>query len=593
MNLLLTIGMSSYDDPVGLAFTLHSLMLHHAEAMPHCEIFVVDNHANKDVNQRTMSACAWLAASSQEVWDQEIKAGRRPEWMPLVGKITYRPYTDVQGTSYSREQIFLHAAAPNVACIDSHVILCPGFLEKLIDWLSFNPDEKWLVQGPVILDDHRNTAAIFADTWREKMWGTWESDPRADGTEPFDIPMQGLGFFACRRDDWLPFPPGLAGFGGEEGMLHEYWRQNGRRTVCIPDLKWWHLFRDKGAPAPYNSDIWDRIRNYVIWAQFLKMDMARIRDHFYGGGLVSKEDWEALMRDPIATRIPPSRPPAGSCGSCGGAKVAAPDDILSLEDLLFNVNNVQSDMHVHAPKLLELAKQCRHITEIGKKHEPTVVFLAAQPDRLVSYNHGLPSNGVLQALQKRSGRTDFIITHNDCMTGDAEATDMLFVDEIHRADRLWAQLEKFGTKTRRFIAFHDTALYAEAGQDNMPGLLPAIRRFVQTYPKWSVVYHTQELYGLTVLSCDPEDKKKLPSGPRMAFNYAKALAKHTLTGRKVLSEEQVMARLDVCSLCDQRSDNRCAVCGCFLDEGPNDMEGKALWADQDCPLAKWPKHEAT
>lgn len=37
---------------------------------------------------------------------------------------------------------------------------------------------------------------------------------------------------------------------------------------------------------------------------------------------------------------------------------------------------------------------------------------------------------------------------------------------------------------------------------------------------------------------------------------------------------------EICSLCDQRNDDRCSVCGCFLAE-------KAAWRSSECPLGKW------
>lgn len=97
------------------------------------------------------------------------------------------------------------------------------------------------------------------------MYGAWEPDPRADDTdgEPFDIPMQGLGLFACRRDAWLGFNPKFRGFGGEEGYIHQKFRNAGQRTLCLPFLRWVHRFnRPLGVPYPNRWD--DRIRNYLI-----------------------------------------------------------------------------------------------------------------------------------------------------------------------------------------------------------------------------------------------------------------------------------------------------------------------------------------
>ena len=43
---------------------------------------------------------------------------------------------------------------------------------------------------------------------------------------------------------------------------------------------------------------------------------------------------------------------------------------------------------------------------------------------------------------------------------------------------------------------------------------------------------------------------------------------------------ELQRRLEVCSLCDQRNDDRCSVCGCYLAE-------KASWRSSECPLGKW------
>src|SRR5262245_36808934 len=82
-----------------------------------------------------------------------------------------------------------------------------------------------------------------------------------------------------------------------------------------------------------------------------------------------------------------------------------------------------------------------------------------------------------------------------------------------------------------------------------------------------------------------------PSFFRQAVNYAAAVIKHVVTGRKTLSEEQTRIRLQICEgtadtpKCEYyNGNNRCLKCGCGLSK-------KASWADQDCPIGKWPKVE--
>ncbi len=72
------------------------------------------------------------------------------------------------------------------------------------------------------------------------MWGIWGTDPRGldpEG-EPFEIPMQGMGVFSCRQSAWQGFNPLFRGFGGEEGYIHEKFRQAGGRCLCLPWLRW-------------------------------------------------------------------------------------------------------------------------------------------------------------------------------------------------------------------------------------------------------------------------------------------------------------------------------------------------------------------
>ena len=68
------------------------------------------------------------------------------------------------------------------------------------------------------------------------MFGQWSTDERGADPDapPFEITMQGLGLFACRRDAWPGFHPEFRGFGGEEYYIHEKFRRNGAKVLCLP-----------------------------------------------------------------------------------------------------------------------------------------------------------------------------------------------------------------------------------------------------------------------------------------------------------------------------------------------------------------------
>ena len=158
--------------------------------------------------------------------------------------------------------------------------------------------------------------------------------------------------------------------------------------------------------------------------------------------------------------------------------------------------------------------------------------------------------------------------------------DLLFIDTRHTADQLTNEFHRHASKVRRWIVLHDTQIFGERGEDGGPGLLPAVRRFLNENPEWSVVHHTQTNHGLTVLSRDPRDKPVLPSTITMAANFTKSLAAHVADGLQKVEAPELRHRLEICTLCDQRNDDRCSVCGCYLAE-------KASWRSSECPLGKW------
>lgn len=117
--------------------------------------------------------------------------------------------------------------------------------------------------------------------------------------EPFEIGMQGLGIFTCRRDAWLGFNPRFRGFGGEEFYIHEKFRQAGRTCWCLPWLRWLHRFgRPQG--VPYALSVEDRIWNYLVGWSELGLPLDSIYEHFLQtvpAGIVARVASAALGRN--------------------------------------------------------------------------------------------------------------------------------------------------------------------------------------------------------------------------------------------------------------------------------------------------------
>ena len=252
----LTIGMATYDDYDGVYFTLQALRMYHPEIIPATEFVVVDNNPK--------GPCA-----------NPMKALEH-----FIPNYRYVPCHDKAGTAV-RNRVFEEASGELVLCMDCHVFIVPGAVRRLIDYCDEHPEANDLLQGPLIYDDLKTFSTQFEPAWREGMFGQWVADTRGidPDAEAFDIPMQGLGLFACRRSAWPGFNPRFRGFGGEEGYIHEKFRNAGGRTLCLPFLRWMHRF-NRPMGVPYTNTWDDRIRNYMIGFSELGWDLKPLKDHF-------------------------------------------------------------------------------------------------------------------------------------------------------------------------------------------------------------------------------------------------------------------------------------------------------------------------
>jgi len=247
----LTIGMATYNDFDGVYFTLQALRLY--QDLENTELLVIDNYGCQETKNLV------------EGW--------------LNGR--YILAKDAVGTAAPRDLIFREARGKAVLCCDCHVLFPPGVIAQLKQFYREHPDCHDLLQGPLLYDDGKLISTHFDPVWRDQMWGTWGSDPRGQDPsgEPFEIPMQGLGVFSCLKRAWLGFHPEFRGFGGEEGYIHEKFRQAGRQCLCLPWLRWMHRFsRPSGVKYPLIVE--DKLRNYVIGHAELGLDLVPVLRHF-------------------------------------------------------------------------------------------------------------------------------------------------------------------------------------------------------------------------------------------------------------------------------------------------------------------------
>lgn len=269
---LLTIGMATYDDFDGVFFTTQALFMYHKEVLPYSRFVVIDNNPYSKQGEQTKEYCTQVG-------------------------ITYVPFAEYSATTV-KGMLFDYAETPYVLCMDSHVLVEQGALMRLLLYYQCNENTIDLLQGPLLSEEpnHPDIWTHFEPKWRSQMYGIWSTDERGKNPngEPFDIPMQGMGLFSCRRDAWVGFNPEFRGFGGEEWYIHEKFRRTGGRTLCLPFLRWSHRFR-RPRGVPYKISVEDKIRNYYIGFLELGKDIDEITNYFSNECSVSEETLHRLL----------------------------------------------------------------------------------------------------------------------------------------------------------------------------------------------------------------------------------------------------------------------------------------------------------
>jgi len=561
--------MAVYDDFHGAIFTIQSALLHDSAIVR--EVVVIDNNPSSKHGGMLRDFCS-----------------SRP------GVIKYVPYTEVNGTAMTRNQVFKHATSEVVVVCDPHVVFPTGSLAAVASYFAKNPASLDLVQGPLLYDDGKGISTHFdLSQWGAEMWGRWDTNTQAMTLgEPFEIPAQGLGAFSCRRVAWLGFNEQMKGFGGEEGYIHTKYRQAGHKALCIPKFLWWHRFgRPDGVPYPLAR--YDKVRNYCLGFNELGLDLQPVHKHFVGEGLVSEAQWAHFKKGDYPPDATP--PPAASSGGggCGACKKKAQTQVKSTAEWYAWAKNTSSDINEHVPTLRELAEGCDTVVELAvRSGVSTAGLLAGSPKTLLTFDQNdSPTTRLMGEAAKGVTNHHFLVA--DSLKVSIPECDLLFIDTKHTAEQVFGELSKHASQVRKRIAFHDTEIFGERGEDGGPGLMPAIRRFLQDNLEWTVIRHDKNNHGFTVISRDPKDRKELPATWRQGLTFLKAQTKHKLNGGKFLSLPMAEERIAVCSTCPERAGGNCSKCGCFLWQVGEDapvkagQPGKVWYPTETCPIGKW------
>lgn len=557
----LSIGVAVYDDFYGLWPTIQALRLNHPE-IHGCEFVIINNNPSSEAG-KTIESYA-------------------KGWIP---NCKYLAYTERIGTAAPRDEVFKQASGKYVVVMDSHILFPSGAFKYLLDYYQSNPETSDLLSGPLLMDDLNSICTHFQDEWRSQMWGTWGTDDRGldNNNLPFEIFSMGLGVFSCRKDAWLGFNKNFKQFGGEECYIHEKFRQKGHKCLCIPGFKWNHRFgRPTGVQYPLSN--WHKARNYFLGLTEIGKDVEIARHHFVDDTkVITQKDWD----DIVSGRDEPVGNPT-SCGGCNKNRIGNSKAIVTLEDWYDSACSINSDIQEHLPWLRNLSEGKDHIVIFGGHHDfSTAAIVAGKPKKITIVDpRDLPNSFTfLKGLAKQ---TEIVYLQADDRSVDFEdeSADLLFIDSVHTADFVYAQLINAHAHVSR-ILLHDTEIYGENGEGGGPGILPAVRRFLSENRNWIVVEQRPNNNGMMLLSRLVEDQKELPSIATQGWNYLKHKVKDVLNKHQLLEESEAQERLSNCWTCPFRKDSQCTKCGCYLDQQPNGEPGKVYFPLEFCPIGKW------
>ena len=561
----LTVGLATHRDYSGVYFTLGALKLYHADVLPQVEVLVIDQSPDNPDMPALADEVKKLAAGYGQLG---TAGGRYVPYTDRMGTSASRDriFAEARGEYVAVLDCHVLLAPGCLSALLGHFAANPDSLDIVSGPI--------LTDGVMHGGRWLPMATHYADHWRDRMWGVWASawacpcggrfapypegglcryetvgmQPQpikacpdcgkklpmlewpghethllsygytnlgASDAPAFPIPGQGLGFFACRKAAWPGFNPNTWGFGGEELYIHEKFRRQGGQALCLPACRWLHRFPRPDAQPSYVNTDWYKCRNYVL--EFLEMGwpLDPVRQHFVvDTKVVPQAEWDAMVADPLARVHGPDASYQQPTMVRGQPQQTRKQTTASIYAALCQIKR---DLDQHLPLLRELASGCNSVLEFSKRRESLAAWLAAEPAPTIVRAHNLEQDGMVQtlkALAAAEGKTALELDNlPSTALADCPDVDLLYIDTVHHADRLRGELAKFGPHALHYIVARGTGSFGVQAEGGGPGLFDALREWVEENPDWFVMYHTNNQYGITVLSRVAADKPPQPLLP--------------------------------------------------------------------------------
>ena len=158
-----------------------------------------------------------------------------------------------------------------------------------------------------------------------------------------------------------------------------------------------------------------------------------------------------------------------------------------------------SDINEHLPTLLEYARKCNHITEMGVRWcVSSYAFLSSNPRKMISYDIETHPNVRSLIAEAKDAGIDFTYIEADTREVSIEETDLLFLDTEHSYNQLKAELTLHADKAKKYIILHDTVTFASPRSDGLGGLSQAVEEWLEVSPEWELDKHFSNNNGLTI-----------------------------------------------------------------------------------------------
>jgi len=203
----------------------------------------------------------------------------------------------------------------------------------------------------------------------------------------------------------------------------------------------------------------------------------------------------------------------------------------SKELLINNYNetcNKRNDLHPYCELLSHMAKDCRHVTEMGigpvqyglnstwgLLHGLSESSFPNEEKKYVAYDLIDENTNIYDAqkLSKEIGIDfDFVVVNS--IETEIDNTDLLFIDTDHRYQHLMKELQLHSGKVSKYIIIHDTSGKYENWEDypyyhefrgelkDSPekyGMWPCVVDFLKDNSDWKLLHRYVENSGMTVL----------------------------------------------------------------------------------------------